>query len=101
VESAYDGTRSNTNMASYPNEQFCEPSASAEGFAASGSSTTTGGPLHASPRTAFAHAELAALPGNRAVHTTPEHLTGGPGMPHFPAPVVGAPAISPRGETHG
>ena len=82
-------------------QQFCEPSASAEGFAASWCSPMIGGPLHASPRTVVAHAELATLPGNHAVHTTPKHLTSGPGMPHFLAPLVGAAVTSPRGETHG
>jgi hypothetical protein len=72
-------------MASFPNLQYCKPSAYAEGFGTFGISPSSAALLHAAPRTAVAPSELAALQGNHAVRTTLEHPTRDTSLVGIPA----------------
>jgi hypothetical protein len=88
-------------MASFPNLQYCEPSAYAEGFGTFRISPFSAGPLHAAARTACPPSELAMLRGNQAVQFTPKLLTETQRASQPSAFSVGASASSGRGEARG
>jgi hypothetical protein len=81
-------------MASYQNVRHCEPSAYAGGFGAFSFSSSLAGLFHAAARTASAQSELATLPGNHAVQSTPERLTGAASPVRASAPARDLPGRS-------